>query len=71
MVPGGFVLYETFTVHQRAFGVGPSSPDYLLDDGELRARFEDWEVMFYQEVVATDAVARLVARKPATRNLVP
>jgi len=70
VVQGGFVLYETFTVHQRTFGVGPSSPHHLLDDGELRARFEDWEVMFYEEVIATEAVAQLVARKPATRNRV-
>jgi SAM-dependent methyltransferase len=63
VVPGGFVLYETFTIHQRTFGVGPRSSDHLLNDGELRARFDDWKVVFYEEVVASEAVARIVARK--------
>jgi len=64
LVPGGLALYETFTVHQRAFGVGPTSPDHLLEDGELRARFEGFEIVFYEEAVDREAVARIVARKP-------
>ena len=32
---GGFIVYETFTVRQRALGVGPTSPDHLLEAGEL------------------------------------
>ena len=64
LVPGGFVLYETFTVRQRAFGVGPTSPDHLLEDGELIARFEGFEIVFYEEAVDREAVARIVARQP-------
>jgi tellurite methyltransferase len=64
LVPGGLVLYETFTVHQRALGTGPTSPDHLLAVGELRERFAGFEVVFYDEVVESEAVARLVARKP-------
>jgi len=64
LVPGGFVLYETFTVRQRAFGVGPTSPDHLLQEGELIARFEGFEIVFYEEAVDREAVARIVARKP-------
>jgi SAM-dependent methyltransferase len=64
LVPGGLALYETFTVHQRAFGVGPTSPDHLLEDGELMARFEGFEIVFYEEAVDREAVARIVARKP-------
>jgi SAM-dependent methyltransferase len=60
---GGFILYETFTVHQRAFGVGPASPDHLLRDGELLERFEGFDVLFYEEVVEREAVARIVCRK--------
>ena len=62
LVPGGVVLYETFTVAQRALGRGPTSPDHLLEPGELRARFEGFEVLLYEEVSAPDAVARIAAQ---------
>ena len=63
--PGGYVLYETFTTAQRALGIGPTSPDHLLEPGELRARFEvsGWESLFYEETIEPEAVARLVARR--------
>ena len=62
--PEGVVIYETFTVDQRAHGVGPKSPHHLLEPGELRARFEGFEIVFYEEVSAPEALARLVARRP-------
>jgi len=62
--PGGFVLYETFTTGQIARGFGPSSPDHLLEPGELEAAFADWAVLHYEEVQQPAALARLVARKP-------
>jgi tellurite methyltransferase len=61
--PGGVVLYETFTIHQPALGWGPASPDHLLREGELRGYFEDFEIVFYEETSAPEAVARLVARR--------
>jgi tellurite methyltransferase len=61
--PGGIVLYETFTVNQRQLGFGPTSPDHLLQPGELRQLFERFEVVFYEEVDAPEAVARIVARR--------
>jgi SAM-dependent methyltransferase len=61
--PGGIVLYETFTIHQRALGSGPTSPDHLLREGELRGYFADFEIVFYEETSAPEAVARLVARR--------
>lgn len=64
-VPGGVVVYETFTVDQRRFGTGPRSRDHLLERGELEQRFSGFEVIFYDEVIESEAVARLVARKPA------
>ena len=64
VLPGGVVLYETFTVAQRALGRGPTSPDHLLEPGELRARFDGFEVLFYKEVTAPDAFARIAARRP-------
>jgi tellurite methyltransferase len=63
LVPGGVILYETFTVAQRAHGRGPTSPDHLLEPGELRRRFEGLEVLFYEEVMEPDAVARISARR--------
>jgi SAM-dependent methyltransferase len=62
--PGGFVLYETFTTGQIARGFGPSSPDHLLEPGELKAAFADWAVLHYEETEQPAAMARLVARKP-------
>src|SRR5207302_6500840 len=64
VVPGGIVIYETFTIDQRALGTGPTSPDYLLAAGELRDQFTGFEVLFYEEIVQQEAVARLVVRKP-------
>jgi SAM-dependent methyltransferase len=62
--PGGFVLYETFTTAQRAYAKGPSSPDHLLDPGELHGAFSSWDVVFHEEVSSPSALARLVARRP-------
>lgn len=63
VAPGGVVLYETFTEAQLALSRGPVSPDHLLKPGELRARFEGFEVLFYEEVAEPEAVARIVARR--------
>jgi SAM-dependent methyltransferase len=64
VTPGGFVLYETFTAGQVARGFGPSSPDHLLEPGELAAAFADWDILHAQEVAEPAALATLVARKP-------
>jgi SAM-dependent methyltransferase len=60
---GGVVLYETFTVAQRRLGFGPTSPDHLLEPGELARQFEGFEALFYEEVESPEAVARIVARR--------
>jgi tellurite methyltransferase len=65
LVPAGVILYETFTVAQRALGRGPTSPDHLLEPGELRDRFEGFDVLFYEEAAEPDAVARIAARRSA------
>ena len=62
--PGGFVIYETFTVAQREHGTGPRSPDFLLHPGELRGVFDGWDVWHDEEPREPAAVAQLVARKP-------
>jgi len=50
-------------VLQRALGTGPTSPDHLLEPGELRRFFDGWDVVFSEEVAAPAALARIVARK--------
>jgi SAM-dependent methyltransferase len=65
LVPGGFLLYETFTESQRSRGRGPQSPDHLLATDELRSLFPDLTELFYEELTdpGDDALARLAARK--------
>jgi SAM-dependent methyltransferase len=64
VTPGGFVLYETFTVGQIARGFGPVSPEHLLHPGELAAAFSGWTILHAEEAEEPAAMARLVARKP-------
>jgi SAM-dependent methyltransferase len=63
---GGLLVYETFTAEQPRFGK-PRNPDYLLESGELRQMFADWEEIFYFEGIKknpTRAVAQIVCQKP-------
>lgn len=64
--PGGFVVYETFTMEQLTRGFGPRSLDHLLHPGELVHAFGDWEILFAEEVIEPAAMARLAARKPVS-----
>src|SRR4051812_41168415 len=65
LVPGGFLLYETFTERQKGRGRGPQSPEHLLKTGELRELFARLDEVFYDEPIepAADWLARLAARK--------
>lgn len=65
VAPGGVIVYETFTRHQLSHGRGPTSPAHLLEPGELFAWFSGWTVLVYEEVAEPEALARLVARRPA------
>jgi tellurite methyltransferase len=68
LAPDGVILYETFTTAQRAHGVGPTSPDHLLEPGELRARLSSLDVLFYEDVDRGEAVARIAARRRRAAN---
>lgn len=63
---GGMVFYEGHTVEQIANAKGKTlRRDYLLEKGELREAFRDFEILYYRE--SNDgrrAVASLIARKP-------
>jgi SAM-dependent methyltransferase len=63
VVPGGLVVYETFTTAQRAHGRGPTSANHLLEPGELRGCFDGFDVLEYGEALQPDAVARIAARR--------
>jgi tellurite methyltransferase len=65
LVPGGVLLYETFTTRQRALGVGPTSPAHLLEPGELVTLVAGlFTVVFSEEVESPEAVARAVGKRP-------
>jgi tellurite methyltransferase len=64
VVPGGVVMYETFTRHQLEHGRGPTSPDHLLEPGELRHLFDGFRILHEAEQRAPDALASIVAQRP-------
>lgn len=63
LAAGGGLLYETFTTRQRELGVGPRSPEHLLEPGELQTLCAGMDILFYEEVAAPEALARIVARE--------
>lgn len=69
VLPGGLVVYETFTEAQASIG-RPKNPAFLLGKNELRERFTDWEQVYYrEETPATPAgsgayKATIICRKP-------
>ena len=70
VMPGGLVVYETFTLEQPRFG-RPHNPAFLLRPGELKATFDGWEFIHHFEGIRQNpdrAVAQLVARKPLRKK---
>ena len=70
VVPGGLVIYETFTTGNRRFG-RPNNLNFLLRPGEFKTIFRDWQSVFYFEGDLQDPdrnIAQLVARKPGLDN---
>lgn len=62
LLPGGLLVYETFTIEQMEMG-HPRNPRFLLQPDELRAAFAALEILSYREGFLDGAhVARLVAR---------
>lgn len=69
IIPNGLIVYETFTTEQTQFGK-PSNPDFLLNKGELRSIFSDWQILHYFEGVVSSnhsntkqAIAQIIAIK--------
>jgi SAM-dependent methyltransferase len=63
LVPGGVLLFETYTVAQLDFDGGPRNAKYLLEHGELRTAFPGLRSLFYRELRAGKGIASLIARK--------
>ncbi len=65
---GGLLLFETYVFRSDRSSEERINPAYVLQPGELKAEFEDWDILSYGETSKSGrqpwAVARLVARKP-------
>ena len=71
--PGGLVIYETFTTGNRRFG-RPNNPDFLLEPGELKTWFQNWEILHYYEGIQHSPdreIAQIVTRKHLARCPLP
>jgi hypothetical protein len=71
LLPGGVVVFETFLREQAQLG-HPSNPAFLLEPGELRSHFADFDILDAAEGLVERGdgrsyLAQLVARRPARR----
>jgi 2-polyprenyl-3-methyl-5-hydroxy-6-metoxy-1,4-benzoquinol methylase len=65
---GGMIVFETFLRDQQKIG-HPKNPAYLLERGELRTRFADFQILSYEEGQWDEEggpafLARMLARRP-------
>lgn len=74
ILPGGIIIYETFTVEQVRFG-RPRNPDYLLQAGELENYFPGWKILHrFEGIIGEEAggnaqaISRIVAIKPDNKE---
>ncbi len=65
LLPGGMLVFETYTRAQLEFAGGPRNSAYLLESGELRTAFPKLELLFFRELRAGQGIATLVAQKSA------
>lgn len=63
LLPGGMLLFETYTRAQVGNAGGPKNPAYLLEIGELRSAFPTLCIIFYRELRAGKGIASLIAQK--------
>jgi len=68
LAPGGLLLFETFHVDELEVLGGDIRRAFVLERGELRAAFDDLEILLYREGVfrrpeGERGLARMVARK--------
>jgi tellurite methyltransferase len=63
LLPGGMLLFETYTRAQAEGAGRPKNPAYLLEIGELRTAFPELRIIFYRELRAGKGIASLIAQK--------
>ena len=66
VMPGGLVVYETFTIGNRRFG-RPRSGEFLLQPKELENTFQGWEILHSFEGTLAEpdrCISQVVVRKP-------
>lgn len=70
LTPGGLLIFETWIRHPEDPTLGPTCPDYLLNENELLHAFLPLRVLYYRESPRTEGgrpalMASLAAVKPA------
>jgi SAM-dependent methyltransferase len=63
LLPGGMLLFETYTRAQIESAGGPKNPAYLLEIGELRTAFPRLRIVFYRELRPGKGIASLIAER--------
>ena len=65
LVPGGLLLYRTYTEDNERFGNprGPRDPKYLLRSQELLDIYRDMKILHYNETATQKGVAELIAQQ--------
>jgi len=68
LLPGGLLIYHTF--NRRRLLLNPDfNPDYLLEPGELRAMFADFEEIASNDMPAMrDPISHFIGRRPNTNT---
>ena len=68
LLPGGLMIYHTFNRHRLL--LNPDfNPDYLLEPGELRTLFADFEEIASNDTPAMrDPISHFIGRRPNTNT---
>lgn len=64
LLPGGLLIYETYTYEHLKYSLKPRNPAHLLERSELLQAFGGWEILYYREIWIGRGLASLVVRKP-------
>jgi len=64
LVPGGVLLFETYTVAQLEFAGGPTKPKLSFGVGRVENRVSGAAQFVYRELRAGKGIASLIAKKP-------
>ena len=70
LAPGGLLIYETFARGNETVGK-PSSPDFLLQPGELLSAFKSLRIIAFEDGFLENPprfVQRIVAARPELRD---